>query len=244
MRLLVPHYETFWRLYVFPLRSSTSIWFRNGVDAQLEDIAIASYSTYASLARARQKICTRPEEFRFLEELYAAVQRSAEIGVKLLNQFAAFYTALRHRPSSASSAPLEQLIEGRLRLYRNLLHDAILAMPKDDHRRRLIPKPEYIDQYRRWTTVMYGFTRSHFVVAAEQLRNDFRATCSLLEEGWKRMSEASDDLKDLPEFEAALSKGSDGPALLYTPPTSGAFFLGASSAAPQPTSAAFILPKH
>lgn len=160
-----------------------------------------------------------------------------------MERFAAFCTALKLR-SPVSAAPLEQLIDGRLRQYRNLLHDAILAMPKDDQRRRLIPKPEHIDQYRRWTTVMYGFKPSHFVVAVEQLKSDFRATCSLLEEGWKRMSGASVDLKDLPAFQAALSKGSDGPALLYTPPTSGAFFLGASTSAAQPTSAAFVLPKR
>jgi hypothetical protein len=74
--------------------------------------------------------------------------------------------------------------------------------------------------------VIYGFNPSHFVVAAEQLKNDFRATGSLLEEGWKRMCGAFVDLGDSPAFQAALSKGPDGPALLYTPPISGAFFLG------------------
>ena len=245
MHALVPHYEEFWQLYVYPLRSSNSIWFRNGVDPQLEDIAIASYSAYAALARARQKIFSRHEEYRFLEELYAAVQRSAEIGVKLLSLFAAFFTATVHRPSPVSPAHLEQLIDGRLKLYRNLLHDSMLAMPKDDQWRRLVPKPEYIDHYRRWTTVMYWFDPSHFVVAGEQLKNDFRATCSLLEDGWKRMSDACDDLRGLPGFQEALSKGLDGPALSSMPPpaSGGLVFLGASSAAAQPTSAAFILPQ-
>src|SRR5579871_840067 len=165
LQVLIPHYETFWQRYVYPLRSGHSIWFRNGIDPDLEDLAIASYSTYSTLARARQKIYSEHDEYRFLEELYAMVQRAAEIGVKLLNQFAEFYTGLRHCAPPVSASPTEQFIESRLKKYRNLLHDAILAMPKDDRRRRLIPKPEHIDQYRRWTVVMYEFKQADFVVA-------------------------------------------------------------------------------
>jgi hypothetical protein len=239
MVTLVPHYETFWQRYVHPLRANGSIWFRQGLDPDLENIAIASYSTYAALARARERIYSRHEGFRYLEELYSLVQRSAEIGVKLVNYFAVFHSATARRPCPVSAGSLEEFISDRLKRYRNLLHDEMLAMPKDEHGRRLIPKPDHIDKYRRWTTVMYGFCAAEFAGASEQVRNDFRATCSLLEEAWKGMSDLYEDLMPLTAFKAALSKGRDAPGLMATAPASGAFFLGASSAGCQPTSGAF-----
>jgi hypothetical protein len=36
-------------------------------------------------------------------------------------------------PSPVSAGPLEEFQEHRLKRYRNLLHDAMLAMPKDEH---------------------------------------------------------------------------------------------------------------
>ena len=142
MRKLVPHYETFWQLYVHPLRATGLIWFRQGLDSDLENLAIASYSTYAVLARARHRIYSRHEGYRYLEELYSAVQRSAEIGVKLVNQFAGFYSRVTGHPCSTSAGSLEAFIARRLKRYRNLLHDEMLAMPKDERGRRLIPTPD------------------------------------------------------------------------------------------------------
>jgi hypothetical protein len=84
------------------LRSEGSIWFRRAVDSDLETIAIASYSTYAALARARQKIHSDHEQYRYVEELYGHLQRSAEIGVKLIRSFNSFYEAVTHRRSSLS----------------------------------------------------------------------------------------------------------------------------------------------
>jgi hypothetical protein len=242
LRKLVPHYETFWQCYVYPLRARDSIWFREGIDGDLEGIAIASYSTFGALARARHRIFSKHEDYRFIEELYAAVQRSAEVGVKLVNQFSSFFKNVTGTRSRVVAGPLEQFKEERLGRYRNLLHDAMLAMPKDDRRRRLIPRPDYIDHYRLWTAVMYNFEREHFIPATDQVRSDFRSTCSLLEDAWKGMSDVAGALRLKPKFGEALSKGQDRPSLLAVPPASGALFLGASSAAP--ISARFIFPKQ
>jgi len=241
MRKLIPHYEMFWQRYVYPLRATGSIWFREDVDSDLESIAIASYSTYAALARARRRIYSSHERYQYLEELYAAVQRSAEIGVKLSNQFITFHRTMTRDPSPVSAGPLEEFQEHRLKRYRNLLHDAMLAMPKDEHGRRLIPKPEYIEKYRLWTTVMYDLSPAEFVVAGDQIKDDFRATCSLLQEAWKNMSDAYEDLLGHSEFKTALSKGRDVTDSMATAPASGSFFLGASSAGCQPTSGAFTV---
>ena len=53
---LIPHYELFWRYHVFPLRVPSQIWLRDGLDPHFQAVAIANYSTFASLGRARQKI--------------------------------------------------------------------------------------------------------------------------------------------------------------------------------------------
>ena len=62
LKKLVPHYETFWQLYVLPLRAVDSIWFHDGIDPQIETIAIMNYSTFAALGRARQKIYSDNEK--------------------------------------------------------------------------------------------------------------------------------------------------------------------------------------
>ena len=91
---------------------------------------------------------------------------------------------------------------------------------------------------------MYEFSPGHFVVAADQIKGDFRATCCLLEEAWKAMSGAYGGLMSRAAFEAAISKGWDVPSFMTTLPAPGAFFLGPSSAAGQPTSGAFVMPEH
>ena len=242
LRKLVPHYESFWQSYVYPLRARESIWFREGIDRDLEEIAIANYSTFAALARARHRIFSKHEEYRFIEEHYAAVQRSAEIGVKLVNHFSSFFKNITGTRSPVVAGPLERFSDERLKRYRNLLHDAMLATPKDDRRRRLIPRPDYIDHYRLWTAVMYDLQREHFIPATDQIRSDFLATCSLLEDAWKGMSDVFGDLNLKPAFGKALSKGQDRLPVLAAPPASGALFLGASSTSP--ISARFILPKQ
>ncbi len=197
---LIPHYELFWRYHVFPLRVPNQIWLRDGLDPQFEAVAIANYSTFVSLTRARQKIFVNHENYKFVEEHYTALQRSCELGKKLIQRFDDLYESLTERRSGASVAMLEQFIEKRLDEYRNLLHDEMLSTPKDEQERRLIPKFEKINQYRNWTSVMYHLKRSDFVVASDQLKADFMATCSRLEDAWDQMCKASAGIVQLREY--------------------------------------------
>lgn len=204
---LIPHYELFWRYHVFPLRMPNQIWLRDGLDPQFEAVAIANYSTFVSLGRARQKIFVNHESYKFVEEHYAALQRSCELGKKLIQRFNDLYESLTKRHSGVSDAKLEQFIEKRLDEYRNLLHDEMLSTPKDEQERRLIPKFEKINEYRNWTSVMYHLNRSDFVVASEQLKADFRATCSRLEDAWEQMCKASAEIVQLSECVRRRSLG-------------------------------------
>jgi hypothetical protein len=197
---LVPHYELFWRYHVFPLRVPNQIWLRDQLDPLFEAIAIANYSAFVSIGRARQKIFVNHENYKFVEEHYAALQRCCELGIKLIRRFDDLYESLTRQHSGVSSTKLGQFIDGRLDQYRNLLHDEMISTPKDERRRRLIPKFDKIDAYRQWSTVMYHLDRSDFVVAADQLKDDFKATCSHLEDSWKEMCAASAAILEHTEY--------------------------------------------
>jgi len=204
---LIPHYEPFWRYHVFPLRVPNEIWFRDGLDPQFESLAIANYSTFVALGRARHKIYVAHENYKYVEEHYASLQRCCELGRKLIQKFDSLFESLTSRPSGVSVAKLEQFIQKRLDEYRNLLHDEMLSTPKDEQKRRLIPKFEKINEYRNWTTVMYHLNRSDFVVASDQLKSDFKATCSRLEDAWQQMCGASEKIIELKEYLRRRSQG-------------------------------------
>ena len=205
---LIPHYETFWRYHVFPLLVPNQICLRDGLDPQFESLAIANYSTFVSIGRARHKIFVAHENYKYVEEHYAALQRCCELGKKLIQRFDHLFESLTKRRSGVSPSKLEQFIEGRLNDYRNLLHDEMLSTPKDEEERRLIPKFEKIDEYRNWSRTMYHFKRADFVVASDQLKDDFKATCSRLEDGWEAMCKASETIMDLQEYLRRRSLGS------------------------------------
>jgi hypothetical protein len=108
---LIPHYEVFWRDHVFPLRVPAQIWLRDALDPNFEAVAIANYSTFVSLGRARQKIFVDHENYKFVEEHYAALQRSCGLGIKLIQKFDDLYESLVGQRCGVSVAKLEQFIE-------------------------------------------------------------------------------------------------------------------------------------
>jgi hypothetical protein len=229
---LIPHYQTFWVKYVYPLRAEDSIWIKRGTDPRFERLAIASYSTFKILARARQKIFEDHEEYRHVEELYMQLQRAAEVCVKLVRQFCDIETSFTGKQCSVSVVPIENFIESRLNVYRNLLHDALLAVPKGE-RGRMVPKPEKLFVYAEWSRVMFDFDDDDFVSAESQVKNDFYATASILEGAWKEMTKGYDALARKHDFLSALQQGvSEAPPSTSVPlGASGMFFIGAKEPA-------------
>jgi hypothetical protein len=227
LRKLVPHYETFWQLYVVPFRAPDSIWFRPDLDPTVETLAITSYSTFSALGRAYEQVYSNEEGFRHIEEVYMAIQRSAELGIKLIEAFALLEEDRLH---SASTSELKDFIKNRLSRYRNLLHDAILPMPKNQKRRK-IPKPDRIDQYRLWTRVMYHYDDDDFVFASDQAKGDFRATCSRLEDAWKSMCLRHESLrhKSPSLFVEATPTLLPMGSLVGGPPASGDIYIGSDT---------------
>lgn len=209
LRRLIPHYEEFWQTHVQPLRSAKSIWFRADLDPDCEVMAIANYSTFAAIARARHKIYSYNERFKYIEEQYAALQRALEIAEKLRQRFCKLYIDNLKKPCPVSGAGLDEFVDRHIRPYRNLLHDEMLAKPKDSEGRRLIPKRDVIDRYRNWTSVMYEMDMGDFVLAYDQVAADFRASCSQLESLWKQLCVASEALSRSASYRERLARGRD-----------------------------------
>jgi hypothetical protein len=190
-RKLVPHYETFWQMHVYPLRVPGSIWLRDGLDPQFESLAIANYSTFAALCRARRKIFIQHEHYKHVEELYSYLQRACEIAVKAVARFEDLFLSVMNAESGVNAHELTIFIATRLDQYRNRLHEPLMATPKDLNGHRLIPKWEFLQKYTNWTKVMYHYEEADFVRADIQLKSDFGAACSRIENIWKTMCEAS-----------------------------------------------------
>jgi hypothetical protein len=203
-------YERFWRTHVYPLRCHDSIHFRNGIDEQFETLAMNHYTTFANLARAHQKISTKSEDFKFSEEIYANLQRAAEVAMKTVDAFRKLYRECLQTSPKVSTEGLA-IIEESFRIYRNILHDPVLATVKDEDGVRLIPRRDKMDKYRRWTAAMYDRNLKDFVPVEKQLKDDFAKLSSSLQSAWKEMEGASKLLVKSPRYIKRRDAGESPP---------------------------------
>jgi hypothetical protein len=180
----VHRYEPVWRVLVAPLRAPNSIMFRNGIDEQFEEFGMCHYTTYVNLARALNKIEAKLEDFKFAEEIWANLHRAAEVASKAVDAFRKIYlecTIPRQR-SKVNTSKL-QALEAALKKYRNTLHGPMIGTAKRDGV-RLLPRRERLDQYHRWTAIMYRQNTEDFIAVEELLWADFRSLCSVLQSVW------------------------------------------------------------
>jgi hypothetical protein len=80
-------YETIWRTFSAPLRREQSIYFRDGIDPDLETLAMCNYTAYLNVARALDKIKKLEDDLKFSEEIWANLQRAVEVGKKAASAF-------------------------------------------------------------------------------------------------------------------------------------------------------------
>jgi hypothetical protein len=193
LKMYFPGYEVFWRLHVHPLRSSGSVFLREGLDEDLERMAIFHFSTYVSLARGFSKIKNRSEDFKYFEEIYANLFRASELAGETIHQFCLVYRQCLKNEIAIHTEKLVK-VSAQLRVYRNLIHGNILATLRDSEGRRIIPKADRLDDYELWSRMRSSTQLSDFVDAEKQVWIDFRSLCSALQDSWKEMCGASDTL--------------------------------------------------
>ncbi|SRR6266567_659275 len=208
--LLKPYihrYEIVWRLLVVPLRSSGSIYLRDGIDEMFEEFAMCHYTTYVNLARALEKIDSSADDFKFAEEIWANMHRAAEVATKAVAAFRAIYKdcIMPPRNPSVNTRRLEKM-EGSLKKYRNTLHDPMIGTAKE-YGIRLLPRRELLQKYHRWTSIMYRRKPQDLVPVNSLLRSDFAALCSTLQNVWKEIETAVGDLLENEAFVKRRSAG-------------------------------------
>jgi hypothetical protein len=186
-------YERFWRMHVVPLRQTGFIYLRDGLDPEFEMLAMCHYSCFVNLGRALYKIDTKTDDFKFSEEIYANLQRAAELALKVVETFRSIHTDCMGFAPPLNIARLEKALD-KLKQYRNTLHDPLRATAKDEHGIRLIPRREHLDKYHLWTSVMYQGDANDFVSVETQLRQDFAMLGSVLQSIWREMEIVSGPL--------------------------------------------------
>jgi hypothetical protein len=206
LRAYLSKYEALWRMHVLPLRNPRSIHLRDGSDEDFEVFAMNQYTTYVNVARAFQKIQSCSDDFKFAEEIWANLQRAAEVATKATDAFAKIY-----RECIGDKLPLDtsklQLLEASIKQYRNVLHDPMLGTVLDGYGTRLIPRRDAMQKYSRWTNVMYHREESDFVAVEVQLRGDFDRVCGVLQDRWKQLEQASEHLIQNVEYLKRRSAG-------------------------------------
>lgn len=203
-----PAYEVVWQRHVHPLRSNGIVYLREGLDEDLELMAIFHFSTYVSLARGFSKINDKSEDFKYFEEIYANLFRASELAVKTIDQFRLIYEKCLKNGIAIHTETLEK-VSNRLRLYRNLIHGNILATIRDSDGRRRIPKADKLNDYVLWSRMRSSMQASDFEDAEKQLRSDFRSLCSALQDSWKEMCAASEALLRNADYIQRLRSGTD-----------------------------------
>jgi len=185
-------YEVLWQMHVEPLRSTGSIYLRDGIDEDFEVLAMNHYTTYLNLVRAIRKIESRLDDFAFAEEIWANLQRATEVAKKAASAFVKLCEECTGKPLQLNLLKLDQL-ESDIKLYRNLLHGPMPGTVKDGDV-RMIPRRDLIQKYALWSSAMYHRVEGEFVPVETQLWNDFYRTCGVLQDLWKQIETLSEPL--------------------------------------------------
>jgi hypothetical protein len=144
-----------------------------------------NYTAYVNMARAWQKI-NNDDELKFPEEIWSNLQRTVEVAIKAADAFSRLYRECMGNEFKIDTQKLDKT-EASVKEYRNRLHDPMQGTLKDEQGVRLIPLREKIEDYYRWTTVMYEPNLSDFVSVQSQLSADFFLVCSSLQDLWTQI---------------------------------------------------------
>lgn len=205
VRALFPHYEEFWEKHLVPLRAEGSIQPRRGIDEEFEFLAMFHYSTYVKVSRAIEKCRDVRSNPRFPDEIYLHLYGAAELGFKVVDTFNRIYQQCLGTKSGVSSTHLRAL-KDRFGEYRNLVHEQVSGV-RLEATNLMIPVPEKIKEYRKWTAVLYEARAEDFVSVEVQVNSDLRALCSTLEDAWKGMCKASEPLAVNTDYLRRRNKG-------------------------------------
>jgi hypothetical protein len=247
LRDFFPHYEAFWQIHIVPLRSIGSIHPRSGIDEDFEFLAMRHYSLYVTLGEAHKRILGAEAlaHLSFPDDIYALLQRVAELALKVVERFEKIFQECLHTKTKVDTLAITKVIH-RIDGYRNLIHQEFLAVQADPSGRIFVPRPENLQKYRKWTDVLYHARAEDFVDVHKQLISDFSALCSGLESAWKDLCDRSKQLAGDNAYREKQAKGESVPIVSLTaPPVSGAYVFSSavSNAAASPVAGVMVVRK-
>ncbi len=151
------------------------------------------YSTFVYLSRASEKLKDAEENLRFPGEFYVNLYAATELAGKLVGKWSDLYSLCFGKDPKVNTVQIDEL-EERFRTYRNRIHTQVPAVVLDADNIVWMVRPEYMENYDKWTSVLHDSKPEHFVKVRERIHRDFLSLCSALETTWKEMCDLSGDL--------------------------------------------------
>ncbi len=184
---LQPHfalYEPFWLQHVYTLRGGDGR-IRSDIDERLELMAQEHYKCFLSLSIAQGGLDDDAHPERTFSSLQNVGNRAQQV-IRLFNDIRAACLPADRNP--VDPAPFTEYCRG-IAEYRNYVHEDVMGMIVI-RGRRYLPKPEYLETYRRWSRLqgapVADFESLHDVLAAR-----FAALTNLLDSRWRMLLDRS-----------------------------------------------------
>jgi hypothetical protein len=197
LRLHFPLYEEFWRLQVFPLRGANG-GIRTDIDGRLELMAQEHYKCFLSLSIALGNLNDEAHPERIFSSLQNAGNRAKQV-VRYFNDIRA--ECIPANPDPIDAEPLADFCRD-IADYRNYVHEDVMGMI-EYQQRRYLPKPDRLDQYRRWSRLQNA-NLADFDPLSGILRAQFDRLTALLDYHWHLMLDRSAQVFASPRFAQLL----------------------------------------
>ena len=182
-----PLYEPFWMQHVYALRGADGR-IRGDIDERLELMAQEHYKCFLSLSIAQGGLDDDAHPEHTFSSLQNAGNRAQQV-IRLFNDIRAVCLPADRDP--VDPAPFAEYCRG-IAEYRNYVHEDVMGMIVI-RGRRYLPKPEYLETYRRWSRLQ-GAPVSDFEALRDVLASRFAALTNLLDSRWRMLLDRSPTL--------------------------------------------------
>lgn len=213
IREILPRYEQFWREHLVPLRRPNSIRIRPGIDPNLEQMAQCHYTSATTLVSVRNRMDS--SDTATPNDVFLDLCRAAENALKTVEAFRSLYRECTHQVSRVSTQSIESAA-GKVLPYRNRVHESLLGEWQSEDGERLVPKLEYLERYKLWSSLETADPQ-HMIRVQQLYSNMYQALRSAMCDAWDGMLSESPTLLESSSYRALLAANpSRAPGREYT----------------------------
>jgi hypothetical protein len=191
-----PLYEQFWQTHIFTLRDERGR-IRADIDERLELMAQEHYKCFISVSMVEGRDTARPE--RAFSSLQNAANRAQAV-IQLFNSARAECVP-KSKPvdDNRGFARIAINVSG----YRNFIHEDVVGLLQDENHRLYIPRPDKLDNYRRWSRLRKADPKD-FTAVEECIDQVFGELSRLLGKHWQQMLDLSPVMLASPFYQKLL----------------------------------------